>query len=1060
MQLQQNTPTLGGLAEPPRRSRREQLAADGERARLEISGILQRARRRALALAAVRAFALLLAGFSLALLGGAMIASVDGALLARVVTGSFCALAAGLVAWFCVRSPLQRAAVRARDPRLIARLMGGPSELLSSVELSREDPRGVSTELLSLLHLRARAAAEKIDIARALPGSSLRVPFLVLASSGLVWLLAATFAPRYVSHGLARLWLGDSGAPPVELSPIAGDLSITYLYPSYTGLPPRTEEGTAGDLRAPRGTEVRLAARADRDLAQAFAVVNGAAVRLDAAGPGRRQLSGTFPLTQPGQWSLRFADARGRVLAQGPSRPIEIVADQAPQASIDAPKQAVLEVDPQGKVPIAWSAADDYGLTQVTLVWQRAGATEERVTLQAPAAPAKRLRGAYTWELAPLRLRPGDRVSYHLEAKDNDAVDGPQRGLSASQAIKVFSAAEHSRESLIRAQALWERLVALLGDRLEEKSPPADDEALAQWYAQTGQKDRDARALSQELYAAGSELLKDKLSPKALGRALRYVSTSLGPAVHRTSLSRAPLSRGVEGREGAVRSFAGALRNEIREEEKDVLYLEDLLDRARLDAMQELGKELAASRRELSRLAEKLRKAEDEEARRELLAEVDRLRERIQDLMSRMAELAKGIQDEHLNREAAESMEKEQDLLGQLSDIQRKLQSGKIDEALKQLDRLSQQLEKLERDLQQKAGQQQSGQYAQEAKALREAADQLKELQGKEQDLEKHTAQLRREMRSQAQRKFEQKGGKQLANELQRKAEAARKAIAQIDPRVAEHLGLEDTLDMAQGRASDLSRALETNDFDEALDLAERAERAVETLQGRLSMEDQVAQRYPGFSRDPAGVRKSLRASSEAQQPLHEIVERLHDALPREGQGMSQEQVQRLRQQGQEQGKLKDQLAKLREQLGEVGKKVPIFGPQHEQMLQQAQEGMGGAEQRLYRAEPRGAQAGEQQAIERLQQFQDAMEKMAKQAGKGGGQGGMPMPWGEPSQENGDEEGEEAMDGVRHDKVEIPDAESSRAPAEFRKELLDAMKQVPPEKYRERVKQYYEELVK
>ena len=47
-----------------------------------------------------------------------------------------------------------------------------------------------------------------------------------------------------------------------------------------------------------------------------------------------------------------------------------------------------------------------------------------------------------------------------------------------------------------------------------------------------------------------------------------------------------------------------------------------------------------------------------------------------------------------------------------------------------------------------------------------------------------------------------------------------------------------------------------------------------------------------------------------------------------------------------------------------------------------------------------------------------------------------------------------------YDRVEIPDAESSRAPAEFRKELLDAMKQAPPEKYKERVKQYYEELVK
>ena len=1060
MQLEQNIPTLGGLGGPPQRSRREQLASDGERARGEIASLLGKAHRRALALAGARAGALLLAGLSLALLAGALVASVDGAFVARGIAGLLSLASVGGVVWFSLRSPLQRAAIRAGDPQLVARLIGGPSELLSSVELSREDPAGVSTELLSLLHVRAAAAARKIDVSRALPASSLRWPLLALAASALVWALATSLADRYVSRGVVRLWAGDSAAPPVELSPIAGDLSVTYLYPAYTGLPPRTEEGTAGDLRAPRGTEVRIAARADRDLSQAFAVVNGTGVELEATGPGHRQLAGTFALLQAGQWNLRFADARGRTIAQGPSRPIEIVADQAPQVSIDAPKQAVLEVDPQGRVQIGWSAADDYGLTEVTLLWQRAGAKEERVVLQTPASPARRLRGAYTWEIALLHLRPGDRVSYHLEAKDNDGIDGPQRGVSATQAIKIFSAAEHSRESLIRAQALWERLVALLGDRLEEKAPPADVDAAAQWYAQASQKDRDARALSQELYTAGTELLKDKLAPKALGRALRYASTGLGPAVHRTSLARAPLSRGASARDGTIRAFNGALQAEIREEEKDVLYLEDLLDRSRLDAMQELGKELAASRRELARLGEKLRKAQDEETKRELLAEVERLRERIQDLMSRMAELAKGIQDEHLNREAAESMQKEQDLLGQLSDIQKKLQSGRIDEALKQLDRLSQQLERLEKDLQQKAGQQQSGQYAQESRALREAADQLRELQAKEQELEKRTAQLRREMQSQARNRFEQKGGKQLAKELKAKAEAARKAISQIDPRVAEHLGLEDTLDMAQGRASDLSRALDTNDFDEALDLAERSERAVETLQGRLTMEDNVAQRYPGFSRDPAGVRKSLRGATDAQQPLQEIVQQLQDALPREGQGMSQEQLQRLRQQAQEQGRLKDQLGKVRDELGEVGKRLPIFGPQHEQMLQQAQDGMSGAEQHLYRGEPRGGQAGEQQAIEKLSQFQDAMEKLAKQSGRGGGgQAGVPMPWGEPASDGNDEEGPES-DGVRHDHVEIPDAESSRAPSEFRKELLDAMKQSPPEKYKERVKQYYEELVK
>src|SRR6185503_178582 len=233
---------------------------------------------------------------------------------------------------------------RTGDPRHIARLVGGPSELLSSVELSQEQPAGASLELLALLHIRAAAAAKKIDPAEALPASSLRRPALVLLGAGLLWVAVSMIAPRYISQGFLRLWSGDDGAPPVAPSPIAGDLAITYLYPAYTGLPPRTEEGTAGDIHAPRGTEVRITARADRDLDQAFAVVNGAAVKLEAGGPGHRQLSGSFSLTNAGQWSLRFADSRGRTVAQGPSRPIEIVADTAPQVAIDAPKQAVLEV--------------------------------------------------------------------------------------------------------------------------------------------------------------------------------------------------------------------------------------------------------------------------------------------------------------------------------------------------------------------------------------------------------------------------------------------------------------------------------------------------------------------------------------------------------------------------------------------------------------------------------------------------------------------------------------------------------------------------------------------
>jgi len=62
-------------------------------------------------------------------------------------------------------------------------------------------------------------------------------------------------------------------------------------------------------------------------------------------------------------------------------------------------------------------------------------------------------------------------------------------------------------------------------------------------------------------------------------------------------------------------------------------------------------------------------------------------------------------------------MQKETGLLGTASDIQKKLQSERSTSA-QQLDKLSQQLERLRRSCQQKAASQQSGQYAQEEKAV------------------------------------------------------------------------------------------------------------------------------------------------------------------------------------------------------------------------------------------------------------------------------------------------------------------------------------------------------
>jgi hypothetical protein len=44
--------------------------------------------------------------------------------------------------------------------------------------------------------------------------------------------------------------------------------------------------------------------------------------------------------------------------------------------------------------------------------------------------------------------------------------------------------------------------------------------------------------------------------------------------------------------------------------------------------------------------------------------------------------------------------------------------------------------------------------------------------------------------------------------------------------------------------------------------------------------------------------------------------------------------------------------------------------------------------------------------------------------------------------------------------VRIPGADDSRAPREWREDLMEAMREQAPERYREEVRRYYEELVR
>ena len=92
--------------------------------------------------------------------------------------------------------------------------------------------------------------------------------------------------------------------------------------------------------------------------------------------------------------------------------------------------------------------------------------------------------------------------------------------------------------------------------------------------------------------------------------------------------------------------------------EKDVLYLEDLLDQQKMADRMAMAQEIKQHRRRLSDLIDQLKKHPDEATRAQIGEEIARIKARIGELMEKMAELARSINDEHLNAQALSQLTK------------------------------------------------------------------------------------------------------------------------------------------------------------------------------------------------------------------------------------------------------------------------------------------------------------------------------------------------------------------------------------------------------------------
>lgn len=1025
----------------------------------ELSEFLRRARRAA----AARHIRATLVDVSLVALGAVFVAAMGAGLTLRgdlaqralpwvAVAGG---LVVGVIAWGRARRAFGGDGTAARTVARTAAPLCRPDpamplerrrthralrhEVLGAYELSTalaEDrpapPAGLGSAALSEHYVRdveQRLHRPDVDPAWALPRPRARARWVALAAIAMASIVAWAAGP--LPSGLALLLSGRDERPPVPAEPVWSALSLRLSYPAYTGRPPRLVPNPSGALRAPAGTEIEIEMTARRPAASGRVVValDGAdpdatpppeiieLVRADEAG---LQWTGAFTLRASGSWTVVLLDDEDDGIEDAPRRsaalPLSQEPDRPPEVELLPLPRDRREVRESEAVDVRFTARDDFGLAEATLVYQLPDGTSHRLPVPAPARAHRSWRRLYTWDISQIPIEERSEVLYWIEVRDNDPglglepLEDPPGKVTRSATMRLVvrdDEAEHA-QNIVKMRDIRDAAVDLLALRMTTGAFAGSSAAGTPPVTVRAATARDIFSRSGSLLARIADAI-DTLSMDALAheRDIATLTQIHGRLMelHKDELSlheKMPPESETTDPDGAEAQL-GALgkhnAKEVTQLEDEIIRLDDLVDGQIIERLEALVARLEATQRKIVDLLEQL-KAGDESVR----SQIEQLSQRRREDMRRIAEaramLRKEVDEEFMNLDAFAVLQRMQEQ----EQIDEMIKRGEIDQALEQARGDLGGVQGLRDEVQRRLGERGEGpELSEEERQRMQLIRELSRLQDDEGTLRTQTKRLHEAWREAARGQKADPGDAKAAAET---AEELREKLDEInDARLGRDArrGLEDAKDaleklQAAGDKPDAS----------ALELAEAAEEAEAALQRAVEGSQEG-------EREGKSVRK---AKAQAEK----LRERLRAPLPSAGDVLPSDDLEELE-------ALEERQRGLEKQAGELLQKSlsDPLPPEGRKAMRRAGRGMNDSSSELSGQRPGDAVGGQSRAWQGLQEAIDSLRR------------GSPPP---PPRAAGDASTE---------------AERDRS---LRDELMDAMREQAPEGYDEPVKRYYEELLR
>lgn len=938
----------------------------------------------------------LFAGPSLSLFGA-------GLVWGAVLLGAALAAAVGVGSLDDLSGPRRAKLLRPYHPTLASRAR-------SAAELART-PNG-SPELIASLARSVTDELSSMPLSRVVPAP--RNFAAVFSLAGLLAVASGVLLTQRDDATAGLYALLHPGAHDDQGSLMGLWVASLRAHVTYPASYPRNED-TIPRLRSlavPEGALLELSLRPRFGIERAVLKLGERTL------PWTKRDDGSYTLTLTAEESARMelkARVSGAWVTDAEPRELSVENDAAPVVELVTPlsdQQAELDQH----VPFVFRARDDHGLDGIDLVVQLGPNRERRLRIASFAAERTTRRNEGSTEVVPAAFgaRPGQTIAVWIEARDRDSFGGANVGRSPVRTIRVGESEDGKGPEVGLLLAARDRGLDALAERLESPLAARLPEGALRRTGDDGARTKKLAKSTRELIQALSALANgyDDTAPNTSENLVRDMSRRV------TRLLR----------DEAAASESAALaridRSAIAELEEDVLWLADLIGRAKLEAAEGALSRLAATRARMRKLLAQLKESDDPAQRAELLAEIARARSEMSEIAERLAEAEADVPSDFVNYDALKR-ETAQDPLEQLEQA---LAKGDMEAAERALGLLDERMASLENGLSGGEDAFRNARFAPRNAELEKARGEVRELQRSQEQLAKESDRVAQKARG---RGAEERAFEAANDKLAAESEALEKRTRELEAgRMQPAVG--ETQRTAAQRLRDARDALKQGETSEARSMADRAAGDLEALATEMRLDARMS---PG--RDGSRSNAAQKAE-ELARDVARFAEAVQGNVPRESEQLSGEEREALRKQAPSQRTLGERAGKLAEGARDNGPAGVPGG------LERATQSMRSAENALERGDLGKARAEQREALDRLRDVSQQLDQQAQASqGKRGGSDG-----------NGNSSGD------RNEKVAIPGGEGDSRRSELRRRVLDARRAPTPDSFERSVERYYQEILR